>query len=193
MLCQTCSSTIPPSAEVTAWRTECCQKLICHRCISLNPRLKAYDPCLYCGDLISAQGLDRVRRGRERVNRESTDRENVFVIDDEDDEDQKGDGRGNPPAYEDHLDRSEGGVPHPNDEIPSNKSTGRDGINDDQMEEVEVRHPVSRGDTILTIARRYGADVSDCTIDGYREAATCHHHHYTIHSYISQRDAKLTL
>jgi len=36
----------------------------------------------------------------------------------------------------------------------------RDGIDDDPLQVVEVRHPVSRGDTLLAIARKYAADVS---------------------------------
>ena len=33
-------------------------------------------------------------------------------------------------------------------------------VEEEEMELVEIRHPVSKSDTILSIARRYAADVS---------------------------------
>lgn len=96
-----------------------------------------------------------MRAGRTQVNRERQTREDVFRIEDEDDE--EGDG---PPAYDDvnkPLDRDN----FERDETGDRgKEDGEVDEVEEEVEDVEVRHPVSRGDTILSIARRYGADVS---------------------------------
>lgn len=52
-LCLTCASSLPPtslinSAGARVFTTPCCKRVICANCISRNPRLRAYDPCLAC-------------------------------------------------------------------------------------------------------------------------------------------------
>ena len=95
----------------------------------------------------------------------------MFEIGDDDEDD--------PPAYDleealadarqlDHADgrRKQPGLEMETDAGPSTPrqtATDDDGAADEEeeMESVEIKHPVSKSDTILAIARRYAADVSD--------------------------------
>ena len=50
-LCLACSSSLPPlkvSASHSIHITSCCQRPICPSCITANPRLARYNPCLAC-------------------------------------------------------------------------------------------------------------------------------------------------
>ena len=173
-LCLTCSSSLPPPTQYSAhgiYITPCCVKPICRNCTTSNPRLREYDPCLRCGDLVTSSGVARVERGIARRQREREEREDVFRIEDSDEEVDAGDGDA-PPGYDqvvrDALNRADG---HGGDRDESGQD--RDHLNggqvdkgdkaknekEQEMEIVEVRHPVSRNDTILAIARRYAADV----------------------------------
>lgn len=63
-LCLACSSSLPPlkgtassSSANSIHTTNCCQRPICPACISSNPRLARYNPCLAClggVDVVSA-------------------------------------------------------------------------------------------------------------------------------------------
>jgi hypothetical protein len=121
--------------------------------------LREYNPCLRCGDLTTSDNTPK-----QVV---PVQIENVDEFDQVDDE---GDGRGEPPAYDDEDFGGEG--------LSGGEAQGRStargkqeglgqqegrGMNDGEEEEVEVvevRHTVLRNDTILSIARKYGADVS---------------------------------
>lgn len=68
--CQTCSSDIPslvyPSSskrQPQPYITPCCSTPICNSCLIRNPRLREYVPCLRCGDVKSAEGINRIRVG----------------------------------------------------------------------------------------------------------------------------------
>lgn len=154
--------------------TLCCQTPICDRCVARNPRLKEYSPCLRCGDVRTADGLGRIERGRaETSRRRREEEEGRFVLEDSDEEDHVDERRHDrPPSY-----RSGSGS------FKSGHSPSRTGTNGDtrlearssgaeaphipsqeaaeERELVEVKHPVARNDTVLSIARRYGADVSE--------------------------------
>lgn len=51
-LCLACSASLPPlksgSANDILFTTKCCRRPICPTCITSNPRLSRYDPCLAC-------------------------------------------------------------------------------------------------------------------------------------------------
>ena len=47
-LCLTCCSSLPPSKSLDLFTTKCCKRPICTSCITSNPRLARYDPCLAC-------------------------------------------------------------------------------------------------------------------------------------------------
>lgn len=65
--CQTCYTELPSQAR--PYLTPCCSTPICERCLSRNPRLREYDPCLRCGDVRTAEGSGRVARGRAEATR----------------------------------------------------------------------------------------------------------------------------
>ncbi|KAI0787914.1 hypothetical protein C8Q74DRAFT_1197093 [Fomes fomentarius] len=47
-LCLACSASLPPKADSPTFYTTCCSRPICPKCISTNPRLTRYNPCLRC-------------------------------------------------------------------------------------------------------------------------------------------------
>lgn len=49
-LCLACSSSLPPRkvSEDGIFHTPCCDRPICAACLSRNPRLARYNPCLRC-------------------------------------------------------------------------------------------------------------------------------------------------
>ncbi|EMD34093.1 hypothetical protein CERSUDRAFT_159540 [Gelatoporia subvermispora B] len=59
-LCLACSSSLPPRSlrfpDGDIYVTRCCKRPICPACISSNPRLARYDPCLRCLDGVAAVG-----------------------------------------------------------------------------------------------------------------------------------------
>jgi hypothetical protein len=62
-LCLFCSASQPspaPRATLPPFLTSCCAKPICEPCLSRNPRLAKYNPCLSC-----LSGVDVVRAGRD--------------------------------------------------------------------------------------------------------------------------------
>ncbi|KAF8813300.1 hypothetical protein BYT27DRAFT_7158082 [Phlegmacium glaucopus] len=106
-LCLACSSSLPPSktindASTTIYLTKCCHRPICPSCISSNPRLARYDPCLFClggvglvgmNSPSSSQGqrfMDIPKSTDMNINGEVRDQD-TFVLgdDDEEEEDEK--------------------------------------------------------------------------------------------------------
>ncbi|KAF7971062.1 hypothetical protein HWV62_22113 [Athelia sp. TMB] len=97
-LCLACSSSLPPlkaAAEHSGiFITNCCSRPICPGCISSNPRLARYDPCLAClggvGAIFagSSKGKGLQLGPSKNVNVDGAVRdEDTFVVgDDEDDE-----------------------------------------------------------------------------------------------------------
>jgi len=89
----------------------------------------------------------------------------VFEIGDDADDDQERTGD-EPPPYE-GGDRLSGGSATGSARSSIKSPTRARSVHtqevmeEEEMEVVEVRHPVSRSDTILSIARKYAADVSD--------------------------------
>lgn len=64
-LCLACSSSLPPrrssaskSSSPDIFVTQCCSRMICSACISENPRLSRYNPCLHC---LSGVGIVNAR------------------------------------------------------------------------------------------------------------------------------------
>ncbi len=84
-LCLVCSSSLPPlrssSSASDIFITNCCQRPICPSCITSNPRIARYDPCLAClvgvGVLTSTPGSLEVRA--------MTD-EDTFILGDDDED-----------------------------------------------------------------------------------------------------------
>ncbi|KZT07653.1 uncharacterized protein LAESUDRAFT_651034 [Laetiporus sulphureus 93-53] len=102
-LCLACSSSLPPRRSMNkafggnnlasddVFLTRCCNRPICPTCISRNPRLARYNPCLHClggVDAVSASKA-KLQTGRDKqaipVNVDGAIRdEDVFVLDDDD-------------------------------------------------------------------------------------------------------------
>ncbi|ORY35041.1 hypothetical protein BCR39DRAFT_585968 [Naematelia encephala] len=149
--CQTCYTELRPSESV--YTTPCCSSPICSRCITRNPRLKEYSPCLRCGDVRTDIGNRAIRDGRLRLE-EARRSEHIgqFTIGDDDDEVEIGD-EDAPPGY-----TSDPEPPTKSDKATDTRARHGGAENEEELQAVEVRHPVSRSDTILSIARRYAAD-----------------------------------
>lgn len=102
-LCLTCASSIPPKSLAVGdvFLTRCCERPICSRCLSRNPRLRAYDPCLACLGGVSAAGSSgsglKVRGGTRDGATSKTGLEvhdvlegDMFTIGDDDDDGEEG-------------------------------------------------------------------------------------------------------
>ncbi|KAJ3490012.1 hypothetical protein NLJ89_g11475 [Agrocybe chaxingu] len=108
-LCLACACSLPPlkagSTDSKIHITECCQSPICPSCISKNPRLARYNPCLSClggvGVVASGSGSGAAASMKTsmspRTNIDGAVRhEDTFVLGDDEDEDEEED-KGEPP------------------------------------------------------------------------------------------------
>ncbi|KAG7087357.1 hypothetical protein E1B28_013330 [Marasmius oreades] len=92
LLCLACSSCLPSrSAEQKLFMTPCCQHPICNPCISSNPRLARYNPCLMCLAGVDAVGANINGKGNEsqtavRNIDGAVHDEDIFVLGDDDEE-----------------------------------------------------------------------------------------------------------
>ncbi|KAK1227872.1 hypothetical protein PQX77_009115 [Marasmius sp. AFHP31] len=91
LLCLACSSCLPPrsSAQKTFY-TPCCQQPICAACISSNPRLTRYNPCLLClagVDAVGAKAKADVKLKDKNVDGSVRDEDTFVLVDDDDDDD----------------------------------------------------------------------------------------------------------
>ncbi|KAL4243251.1 hypothetical protein ABKN59_011357 [Abortiporus biennis] len=91
-LCLACSSTLPSrETQHPEFITLCCKKPICSTCLSNNPRLRRYNPCLKClGGAAVVQAKSAPVTKTEFENRVNLDGgiedQDVFVLEDEDEE-----------------------------------------------------------------------------------------------------------
>ncbi|WVR08337.1 hypothetical protein IAU60_005390 [Kwoniella sp. DSM 27419] len=176
--CQTCSSELSFLALRSAYIPACCSSPICAGCISRNPRLREYSPCLKCGDPrahelkgrsgFSARALARPSGGGAgQAAALASGTEVMFEIGD--DEDEEGEEL---PVYADVVREADGGAADGGSTGPAEQGAaspprlgalGADDevVEEEAMETVEVRHTVSRSDNLLAIARRYAADPHD--------------------------------
>ncbi|KIY51785.1 hypothetical protein FISHEDRAFT_20923, partial [Fistulina hepatica ATCC 64428] len=58
-LCLACSASLFPKGEV--FITPCCARPICNSCISSNPRLARYNPCIACQFIGSSSSKSTTR------------------------------------------------------------------------------------------------------------------------------------
>ena len=106
-LCLACSSSLPPRLWKRAttqqgaqsasgndsellFLTRCCGRPICPSCLTSNPRLARYNPCLACLGGVGALGTKKLPQGQHPVVASNVDGavrdEDVFVVGDEDEE-----------------------------------------------------------------------------------------------------------
>jgi hypothetical protein len=147
-LCLACSSSLPPKSSHPIFTTTCCSRPICPSCITANPRLAQYDPCLACLGGVAVVGSGRVRTDTQQelkpttrnVNRD----EETFVIGDdefEDDDDVQPSGLDTPAAP-----KSNANLPSPAESAPTPSPP--------------AKYYIKRGDTLQGISLRFGLDVS---------------------------------
>src|SRR6202042_2257232 len=89
-LCLACSSSLPPSKSSQIFTTNCCNRPICPACLSSNPRLARYDPCLAClggvGAIFAGNSKGKQISGQ-NINVDGAVRdEDTFVLGDDEDE-----------------------------------------------------------------------------------------------------------
>lgn len=161
-LCQTCSSQLTPPALRLAFLPPCCLTPICAGCIAHNPRLTDYVPCLRCGDLTTREGESKVIRGRRAQEWKEADKrggETVFDFDGDEVDDLALD-----EAEQSHSSSTDLDARASSDDAERVGHRASSGElvepNDEDIETVEITHPIARSDTLLNIARRYAADVS---------------------------------
>ncbi|KAJ3852322.1 hypothetical protein EV368DRAFT_74118 [Lentinula lateritia] len=170
-LCLACSSSLPPRSHDSVFTTQCCQKPICYSCVSGNPRLARYNPCLACLGRVEAVGLRR-HEGRQQpllppeiinINGAVRDEDTFVLGEDEDDEDLSGEGA-SPPPYPEHTSSKSSSPPAQADGPPTPQSISSAEItikinpsNDNNSSQYYIR----RGDTVHGIALRFGVDARE--------------------------------
>ena len=193
-LCLACSSSLPPSkttidASTAIYITKCCQRAICPSCISSNPRLTRYDPCLFClggVDLVGMNGPSSSQSQRfmnilkptdMNINGEVRDQDTFILGDDDDDDDGEGNEEGGlefsagdgtasisslPPLYESIVDPWK-------EESPPNETATLTANSISLAEEPSLSKPddtrpyrycINRNDTLQGLSLRFGIDVS---------------------------------
>ncbi|KAL1701487.1 hypothetical protein EV121DRAFT_263001, partial [Schizophyllum commune] len=163
-LCLACSSSLPPKAYESAFYTKCCRRPICPSCLSSNPRLARYDPCLACLSGVGVVGHSGAAAQSSTLGTPvnidgGLKDEDTFVLgsDDDDDEDDS-DARGPPPAYEQVE-------PTPSSAIIAPETAPAD-AQDAQPDSPDVRHEadgplkyyLKRGDTLQGISFKFSVD-----------------------------------
>ncbi|KAF5392167.1 hypothetical protein D9757_001416 [Collybiopsis confluens] len=154
-LCLACSSSLPPRPHDPVFTTKCCSKPICTNCITTNPRLARYNPCLAClggAEAVGSWNIQQKLVGLDKVNIDGAVRdEDTFALggDDEDDDDEEEnlDEQGAPPPP--YLEHSPSGSSQL-DESPS-ESQSNDGRS-------SFEYHIQRGDTLNGIALKFAVD-----------------------------------
>ncbi|KDQ19360.1 hypothetical protein BOTBODRAFT_51790 [Botryobasidium botryosum FD-172 SS1] len=150
-LCLACCSSLPSKSQASLFTTPCCGRPICESCLGRNPRLRRYNPCLYCVTGVAVTSVNRQDVEKElEVN--GVGEEDMFVLGDLDDDED--DARYN---------RVEREVPDKrSDEVISLSSTqelpSRGRSPEPQNGSHPTMHYIKRGDTLLGISLKYGID-----------------------------------
>ncbi|KAI0360123.1 hypothetical protein OH77DRAFT_1472199 [Trametes cingulata] len=97
-LCLACSASLPPrKVNAKLYYTQCCSRPICPNCVTSNPRLTRYNPCLRCLGGVNAvnSSSSAVHEGQHNggtaipnVDGSMRD-EDIFVVEDEDESDEE--------------------------------------------------------------------------------------------------------
>ena len=194
-LCLACSSSLPPSktandASTAIYITKCCQRPICPSCISSNPRLSRYDPCLFClggVDLVGMSGPSSSKGQRfmnitipadVNVNGEVRDQDTFVLGEDDDDDDVEeneeerleftaGDGATSisspPPLYDSIVDpwKEEPPAHETANNLTSNPFSQAEEPSFPKPDNTRpYRYYINRTDTLQGLSLRFGIDVS---------------------------------
>ncbi|KAJ6494733.1 hypothetical protein C8R47DRAFT_974246 [Mycena vitilis] len=139
VLCLACSSSLPPKSAEQVFTTPCCSRPICPQCITANPRLARYNPCLAClggVDVVGAGSSTATFKQPASTNRNldgAVRDEDTFVLGDDDDEDLE-----------------------PSD--PSLAAAAAAEGSSENETSAPSKYYIKRGDTLQGIALRFGLD-----------------------------------
>ncbi|EGO24470.1 hypothetical protein SERLADRAFT_467840 [Serpula lacrymans var. lacrymans S7.9] len=179
VLCLACSSSLPPRSKHVVGNTDndifitsCCNRPICPSCLSANPRLRRYNPCLSClggVDVVgTASGLVSATK-TPNIDGAVRDEDNFVIGDDDDDID---DGLENtipsgsllrsspPPPY---TAQNESSFTHTSSSTSANHREGEtmEDRSNPVIEAAPSRYLIQRGDTLQGIALRLGVNGRD--------------------------------
>ncbi len=167
MLCLACSSSLPPKLVNNAiFITPCCERPICPNCLSSNPRLARYNPCLHClggVGIVSARSPQRSTSQGQVTNLDGGVHDSdAFVLGDEDEDEELGtvqessrygtDPSTPPPHYE--LKPSSDVSPSRHRSQPSGEDSSR----------TSSKYYIKPGDSLLGISLKYNIDVRNYTL-----------------------------
>ena len=141
-LCLACCSSLPTKAvSGNVFTTQCCNRSICSQCVTSNPRLARYNPCLACLGGVGVIAAGNNPAVGDNIDGSIRDEDNFVLGDDEDEE---GDGDA-PPAYL-AVSVTRSNDPGVKDHGPTDKATPH-------------RYYIQRSDTLQGIALRFGLNV----------------------------------
>jgi hypothetical protein len=183
-LCMACSSSLPPvrspasnfsspsSPRLDIFKTRCCSQPICPTCLTANPRLARYDPCLHClGGVAILAGKRSAGKHEKLVPLKNVDGalmdEDAFVVGDDDDEENDLDeNQLEVPMEYSGSDRNSNLPAQPSIEDPTvNLSGSKADLPTEDPLDSEVSSPrqyhVQLKDTLQGIALRFGVSVSE--------------------------------
>ncbi|KAJ3972725.1 hypothetical protein EV361DRAFT_904051 [Lentinula raphanica] len=166
LLCLACSSSLPPRSHSKLYMTQCCDKPICDSCISANPRLARYNPCLACLGGVQAVGSRRTFDGKsvplEKLNIDGAVRdEDTFVLgDDDDDEDLQEQQVPPPPYIEQSSSQSYSSAQEANEQCTTSSQVEllANVKMDSDVPNHSSEYHIRRGDTVHGIALRFGVE-----------------------------------
>jgi hypothetical protein len=176
ILCLACSSSLPPKlaaqlvtphsndkslrspatqSSEALFLTPCCARPICPSCLTRNPRLARYDPCLACLGGVRAVGRSKHSEPPKNIDGGLKD-EDLFSVGDDEDEDEAVDGVSYSEAISLNPD-----VPPPYTPASSNGTTDTVAAEDiaKPREAMPGRYYIQTGDTLMGISLRLGVNV----------------------------------
>lgn len=203
-LCLACSSSLPPrstntqhfegagqsstlarpedSGEGAVLFTKCCNKPICPTCLSRNPRLARYNPCLHClgGVNIVNSSHAHATTHNPRIPRECLNIDggvkdgDVFTLGDEEDEDPEVEsfdtsGSSTPATIQHKSSPTVNTANNTNLILPRRESQDHELASSHDLQDASLASPstptppkyyIQPGDTLLGIALKYKIDVS---------------------------------
>ncbi|KAI0035418.1 hypothetical protein K488DRAFT_43432 [Vararia minispora EC-137] len=185
-LCLACSSSLPPRLIVRhvaapsnasdstkkcpsdcLFFTPCCSRPICPTCLSRNPRLARYDPCLFCLNGVRAVSSSTTTQPKNLDG--GVKDSDVFTVGDDEDEDEDGGARSSssgspptpPPSYStdpcaESQDSASLASLASSPVGPSCTENAADGVRAE--ESAPATYYLRTGDTLLGISLRFGVD-----------------------------------
>ena len=195
IFCLFCSSTLLPRSQTSSeikfpkWTTPCCLEPICDKCLTRNPRLLYYNPCLKCLSGVSALNTYRGFPLTSRVVEPKSDGHFIIADDEsgsEDDEDRASDLRSctsphgkpsdPPPTHEGPRNRNDtlnycggsavrrDGPPAPLEAVKGSKLSMEHNYRQNESDQKPpistMKYYIKPKDTLMGIAFKMGVDVS---------------------------------